>query len=196
MIGKREVNDSIVAGLLLLIFLLTMHLLKGIFIHCDLDREPHCETVFVQITGDVQCPGVYGFCHPPDLKSLLARAGVRAGSLPLENGSIPGFQNNFPCEGILFHSGGGLEVLSNGRGFQVFKGEMSAFNKITLGIPISLNSETIEGLTAVPGIGLRIAASIARRRDERGGFKDLEELFSVPGIGPALYRKITPYLVL
>jgi competence protein ComEA len=196
MMRKREVNDSTVGGLLLLIFLLAMHLLKGVFIHCDPNRKPHCEKVFVQITGDVRRPGVYGFCRPPDLKSLLARAGMRAGSLPLEDGSIPGIQNNLPCEGILFHSGAGLEVLSNGRDLQVFEGEMSAFNKITLGIPISLNRETIEGLTAVPGIGPRIADSIARWREERGGFKKLDELFSVPGIGPALYRKITSSLVL
>jgi competence protein ComEA len=148
--------------------------------------------VFIKVSGDVTRPGVYGFCESPDLTALLARAG----NLPAKSGIVPDIQKDLPCEGIHFHSGADVEVLSNGTEFQVFAGVMSAYNKVTLGIPISLNHETTEGLTAVPGIGPKIAGSIVRSRDTRGGFKALAELVSVPGIGPTLYRKITPYLVL
>ena len=192
MMSNREINDSTVGGIILLIFLLVMHLLKGVFALPQADRGPDCEAVFVKISGDVTRPGVYGFCQPPDLKALL----TRAGNLPAEGGIIPDIQKDLSGEGIQFHSGADVEVLSNGTEIQVFEGVMSAFNKSTLGIPISLNYETMEGLTAVPGIGPKIAGSIVRLRDTRGGFQELEELFSVPGIGPTLYRKITPYLVL
>ena len=73
---------------------------------------------------------------------------------------------------------------------------MSAFYKITLGIPISLNRESLEGLTAVPGIGPRIGGAIVRERAKRGNFKRLDEILSIPGIGPTFYRKVTRYLVL
>ncbi len=70
----------------------------------------------------------------------------------------------------------------------------STFHKITLEIPVSINRESIEGLTAVPGIGPKIAYSIVRERGKRSGFKSLDEIKSVRGIGPALYAKIKPYI--
>jgi competence ComEA-like helix-hairpin-helix protein len=73
---------------------------------------------------------------------------------------------------------------------------MSAFYKITLGIPISLNNESLEGLTAIPGIGPRIASAIVRERAKREGFQQMDEMLSIPGIGPTLYRKAARYLTL
>lgn len=73
---------------------------------------------------------------------------------------------------------------------------MSAFYKITLGIPISLNNESVNGLTAIPGIGPRIASSIVRERAKREGFQQMDEILSIPGIGPKLYRKAARYLTL
>jgi competence protein ComEA len=57
-----------------------------------------------------------------------------------------------------------------------------------------LNSESKIGLTAIPGIGLGLAKAIVEERTKRGGFKSLDELLSVHGIGEKLYRKMTPYL--
>jgi len=74
--------------------------------------------------------------------------------------------------------------------------EISSFNKITLGLPVSINMETEEGLTAVPGIGPVTAKSIVKERTTRGGFKTLEELRSVRGIGDKTYNKIKTYVTL
>ena len=74
--------------------------------------------------------------------------------------------------------------------------EISSFNKITLGLPVSINMETEEGLTAVPGIGPVTAKSIVKERTSRGGFKTLEELKSVRGIGDKTYNKIITYVSL
>jgi len=73
---------------------------------------------------------------------------------------------------------------------------MSAFYGITFGLPVSLNRETLEGLTAIPGIGSGLARAIVRERNERGGFQSIDEILSIQGIGPSLYRKIRPYFVL
>ena len=74
--------------------------------------------------------------------------------------------------------------------------EVSAFHRITLGIPVSVNTEGQDGLSAVPGIGPKIASSIILERQKRGRFKSLHDLMSVKGIGPAVYKKIGPFLVL
>ena len=61
--------------------------------------------------------------------------------------------------------------------------EISSFHKLTLGIPISLNSETEIGLTAIRGIGPKPAKNILEEKDKRGGFKSPGDLITVPGIG-------------
>lgn len=75
-------------------------------------------------------------------------------------------------------------------------GEMSAFYRVTLGLPIVLNRESPEGLTAIPGIGPKTAEAVVRGRARTGGFRKIEELRSVPGIGPALLETIRHWVVL
>ena len=184
--SKREINDRIAGGLLLLLLFLSLHLFKGIFSLLEPDIHPRGDKVFVEILGDIPHPGVYGFSHPPSLEDLSIRAG-RLLATP---------RNGLSSAHILYHSGAHVEMSHHGKKVQIFEDEMSAFYKITLGIPISINNEPLEGLTAVPGIGPTIAGTIVRERTKRGGFERLDELLSIQGIGPALYRKLTPHLVL
>jgi competence protein ComEA len=74
--------------------------------------------------------------------------------------------------------------------------EMSAFSKLTLGLPISLNRENEVGLTALPGIGTSLAHAIVWERQNRGGFKNLDELKDIRGIGKKLLEQIRPFLTL
>ena len=72
--------------------------------------------------------------------------------------------------------------------------EISAFQKVTLGIPININTESVSGLTAIPGIGKSLARTISNERAKRNGYKDINELKTVPGIGEKLFSKIAPYI--
>ncbi|RLC30363.1 MAG: hypothetical protein DRH37_05525 [Deltaproteobacteria bacterium] len=74
--------------------------------------------------------------------------------------------------------------------------QWSAFQRITLGMPVCINRGDTEALTAVPGIGPKTAALIVRERRKRGGFKRLEDLRSIRGISPLLYKRISRYLTL
>ncbi|MEM9177628.1 MAG: ComEA family DNA-binding protein [Myxococcota bacterium] len=56
--------------------------------------------------------------------------------------------------------------------------------------PLDLNVATAEQLEALPGIGEVKAAAILAVRAERGGFRSVDELESVRGIGPALLGKL------
>ena len=51
------------------------------------------------------------------------------------------------------------------------------------GAPISLNTATQEQLETLPGIGPTLAEAIITERDRRGGFRSINELRDVRGIG-------------
>jgi competence protein ComEA len=90
----------------------------------------------------------------------------------------------------------GITVGKEGEALRVQSGEIPSFYRVTLGLPISINLESEEGLTAVPGIGKNVAKTIVEERTKRGGFKNLDELMGVPGIGPKFYAKMKPHLAL
>ena len=59
---------------------------------------------------------------------------------------------------------------------------------------VNVNTATAEELTALPGIGEKRAQAILEIRKEKGGFKSVDELTEVKGIGPANLEKLRPYL--
>jgi competence protein ComEA len=59
---------------------------------------------------------------------------------------------------------------------------------------VNVNTATLDELTALPGIGEKRAQAILDMRKEKGGFKSVDELTEVKGIGPANLEKLRPYL--
>ena len=62
--------------------------------------------------------------------------------------------------------------------------------------PISLNRATLEQLDALPGIGRTLAEEVLRYRTQKGGFRSLDELKEVPGIGERRFERLAPLLTL
>lgn len=56
---------------------------------------------------------------------------------------------------------------------------------------ISLNTATVEQLMSLPGIGRKKAEAIVQFRDDVGGFKTLDELKDVRGIGDKLFARVS-----
>ncbi len=61
-------------------------------------------------------------------------------------------------------------------------------------IRIDLNTASKEELTIVPGIGPSTAVAIARLREKKGGFRKVEDLLEVKGIGPRRLEKIRRFV--
>lgn len=61
-------------------------------------------------------------------------------------------------------------------------------------IQISINEAIAAELEDLPGVGPVLANRIVEYRKAHGGFKKLEELKSVQGIGDKIFQKILPYI--
>jgi competence ComEA-like helix-hairpin-helix protein len=59
---------------------------------------------------------------------------------------------------------------------------------------INLNTANIEDLVALPGIGKATAQKIIKFRKKTNGFKNLNQLLQVKGIGNSKLKKIRQYL--
>ncbi len=56
--------------------------------------------------------------------------------------------------------------------------------------PININTATFDELVLLPGIGEKTAARIIERRERTGGFKSLDELKEIKGMGQAAVEKL------
>jgi len=59
---------------------------------------------------------------------------------------------------------------------------------------VSLNSATSQELETLPGIGPATATKILDYRQSHGGFRSVEELIEVKGIGPKKMEKLRPWV--
>ena len=59
---------------------------------------------------------------------------------------------------------------------------------------VNLNSATLDQLETLPGIGRKTAERIVEFRQKNGGFKKIEELMNVKGIGEKSFLKIKPLI--
>lgn len=184
--GSRKNIESAGGALFLLLIVLGLFSLKTALGGAQ-DREPLNDSAgFIEIAGDIPNPGVIRFSEPATLKAVLERAGV-----PDRKASYPGVNPDSTLP-----SGTRVDFRDSSRKVSVRPGKMSPFYRMTLGMPVHLNDSSADGLSAVPGIGPGLAASIVDEREKRQGFSTLDELAEVRGISRKLLKKIRPFLML
>ena len=59
---------------------------------------------------------------------------------------------------------------------------------------VNLNTASVEQLTTLPGVGPKLAARIVEYRQKSGAFRSTQELINVQGIGEKSYAKIEAWL--
>ena len=57
---------------------------------------------------------------------------------------------------------------------------------------VNLNTATATQIATLPGIGAKAAERIIEYREKNGGFKKIEELMNVKGIGEKSFLKLKP----
>jgi competence protein ComEA len=61
--------------------------------------------------------------------------------------------------------------------------------------PVNLNTATAADLQALPGVGAATARLIIEHREKNGGFKKIEELMNIKGIGEKSFLKLKPMVI-
>jgi competence protein ComEA len=72
---------------------------------------------------------------------------------------------------------------------------MEARKLLVFSIPLDLNHVSVEDLCLIPGIGESLAQDIVAYRKKRNGFRAVEELKKVKGIGEKKYETLTPFFL-
>src|SRR5215218_4809228 len=126
----------------------------------------------VHVAGAVRQPGVYRLRAGARVADAVRRAGgarrrADLGAVNLAAELQDGRQVLVPLRA----EGGG--VAASG----------AAGGPATPGVPLDLNTATVEQLDALDGIGPATAQQIVDYREAHGGFGSVEELDQVPGIG-------------
>jgi competence protein ComEA len=143
--------------------------------------------IVVEVSGEVQSPGVYIFKNPPTLKEAVDKAG--------------GLK-----EAVFFDKVSSLELLETGTLLNVARespnevkikvARMEANKLLVFSIPLDLNRVSVEDLCFIPGIGESLAREIVTYREKRKGFRSVEELKNVKGIGEQKWKDLKSFLVI
>lgn len=140
----------------------------------------------VEIVGDVEHPGVY-----PVFDKILTDSVMRM-AVPRCNGHFAASVND-QCDPSRFGRKISVVCKVNNTGALAYIAPMSAAHSLTLGLPLDLNRATAVELELVPGIGPRLAEKIVYCRQNNGGFKTLDELLQVDGIGEVKLKQLVGY---
>lgn len=183
--------------------------------------EENVREIVVEVLGEVQKPGIYIFQTPPTLREAIDRAGslkeiahfdissspevLETGTLLTvvkESSKIPSFT---PHPAPSPHGGEGRgegPLLKEEHGrikqdeIKIKIGRMEAHKLLVFSIPLDLNRVSIEDLCLIPGIGESLAREIVTYRERRRGFRSVEDLKNVNGVGEKKYQSFKTFFII
>ena len=61
-------------------------------------------------------------------------------------------------------------------------------------VKVNINTASVDQLSALPGIGPKLAARIVEYRQKSGAFRSTQDLMNVKGVGEKNFARIQPHL--
>jgi competence protein ComEA len=146
----------------------------------SLDRAPGRDASLVHVAGAVRHPGVYRLGAGKRVQDAVARAG----------GAMAKGDPN--AINLAAKVADGQQVVVPRRGAAGGAAGVGATPGAAGSAPVNLNSATAEQLDTLDGVGPATATKILEWRQAHGGFRSVEDLAQVPGIGPKKLAALKP----
>jgi competence protein ComEA len=203
-------------SILFLVSLVLLAILYGKFYHSPrpTPKEEIYSEIAIEVVGEVHTPGIYLFRNPPTLKQVIDQAGGvkpparRAGhpaDLPVKGTSL----QETPSLSDILETGTRVAIsrelpssLLSGQPneenpdmIRITLGSMGASKLLVFSIPLDLNRASVEDFCLVPGIGESLARDIVTYRRSKGGFRSVEELKNVKGVGENNLKTFKIYFI-
>ncbi len=160
--------------------------------------------IVVEVLGEVQRPGIYSFKNPPNLKEAIEKAGGLKEAALYDNNTFSeilesGTQINVRKESSGIRSllplvNGGAEGIKQ-EVIKIKLARMEANKLVVFSIPLDLNRVSVEDLCLIPGIGESLAKEIVTYRKRQRGFRSVEELKNVKGIGEEKWKTFKTFFL-
>lgn len=137
--------------------------------------------IVVEIKGEIKKPDVYTLDEGKILKDLIELAGGITEEGDISNINRARKLVNNEC--VVVSKKG--EVVASGEGSSGVLNSGSVSNGL-----VNINTATVSELDALPDIGPSRAEAIIKYREKSGGFKSVEEIKNISGIGEKSFEKL------
>jgi competence protein ComEA len=138
-----------------------------------LKRERAGGSAYVHVTGAVRRPGVYRIPSWARLEVALGRAGGPTRKADLEAVNLAARVSDGQQVVVPRHASGDAAAMG-----------------VDASVPVSLNTATLEQLDELDGIGPATAQKILDWRKQHGGFRSVDDLKQISGIGPKRFEAL------
>ncbi len=138
------------------------------------EKTEAIKDIVIDLKGAVKKPGIYLLSEGSRLYEAIERAG--------------GYKEDADVKQV-----NGAQLLTDGEGIYIpTVGEQATGPGQGQKGKVNLNKATEEELQTLSGIGPSRARAIIQYRQEHGGFKSVDELKNVSGIGDKTFEKLKP----
>ncbi|TSA54662.1 MAG: hypothetical protein D4R45_03650 [Planctomycetaceae bacterium] len=181
------ITKSQICGAITVVLIATFFYCGRFFLHdlqpFQVTSPPYGEekpgSVVVALTADTDQKGIYFVPANITVSHLLGIAEVAD-------------TKKFDKKALSIVISGGEKVIIESD--QVKIGTIDAAKRITLDIPIAINSATVYDLSLIPGIGKKTAQAIVDLREKAGRISRIDDLLKIRGMNNERFRKIKKYL--
>ena len=148
------------------------------------------KTIVVEIKGEVKSPNVYSLNEGSRVNELIDKAGGLTQEADIDNINRASLVSDGQCIII-----GNVNSTEEEKAAMVniptsSGGAQSSGTSTSEDGVVNINSGTLEQLQTLTGIGEAKASAIIEYRESSGGFKTIEDITKVSGIGDKTFEKI------
>lgn len=192
--GKRGVDSAggeknwsrDITLLLTAVFLVTIYFTRGFYLPdnpAPTAYAPYVEKTIFEIEDSSGSSKVYTSAKDISPKDAMLIAGIH---------SFNKWKNGSRHTDTAIKTGSKITINKDGSA-QI--GRMSGERHIVFSIPLDINMAAAQDFEALPGIGPKLAQNIVETRERLGGFKTIDDLKKVKGIGDKKLGKIRDKLI-